>query len=229
MSSSDHETLRADVAGHALATLEPEERARFEAHPAGCATCRAELARLAPAAALVAEAGRPLPADLAGLREWTLHAVERAAGAVEPAPASDNGAFTAEPSPAVAPGLRRRRSRRPSRSHGPPFALAAAAVAAVLAVLVVGRGLRAQTCRAEIPARSRRSRASRRPAVTRRRSSTSTSPASAASSTSTRTTCRSSPSAGTTSCGSSARATGRVPRTASRPAPSTPTRTGGPR
>ncbi len=62
-----------DVAAYALGTLDPAERAAFEAHLEGCAACREELALLAPAARALQGAAPPDVAP-AGLRARTMEA-----------------------------------------------------------------------------------------------------------------------------------------------------------
>jgi len=131
---SEHDELRADIAGYALGALEPGERARFEQHLAGCAACRAELAELGPVAAQLA---RPeVPAMPSDLRERTLAAVARSA-----AEAGAPGA-AAEPESAARPASARPRTGRLrrllDRPHGARFAFATAALAALLAALAVG-------------------------------------------------------------------------------------------
>ena len=108
-----------DVAGYALSTLDPEERAEFEAHLRDCDACRSELAAIAPVARLAAEAP-PLPPLPPDLKARTLLAVERAAGRPPERPAG---------------------RRRLPHLRLPRLVLPTAAVAALLLtlVLVLGR------------------------------------------------------------------------------------------
>jgi hypothetical protein len=66
MTTRDHDRLAEDAAAYVLGALEPAERAEFEAHLADCADCRAEVARLSPTVAAMAEAVEPAapPASL---------------------------------------------------------------------------------------------------------------------------------------------------------------------
>jgi anti-sigma factor RsiW len=58
---SEHDELRGWAAAYVLGALEPDERARFEAHLGSCERCRAETTELAPLPGLLA---RVDPADL---------------------------------------------------------------------------------------------------------------------------------------------------------------------
>ena len=60
--TSDHDAIREQLPDAALDLLSPEERARLEAHLAGCPACAEELAELRDAAAAVSLAA-PLPPD----------------------------------------------------------------------------------------------------------------------------------------------------------------------
>ncbi len=110
------------TAGYALDALEPEERGAYEAHLAGCAQCRQELASFweTTEALAVAASG---PAPSAALRERILADVR------------------AEPPQNVVP-LEPRRARR--------AAPALAAVAAVAAVVALGIGLWASSLSSDL-------------------------------------------------------------------------------
>ncbi len=64
------------AAPYALGALDPEERARFEAHLAGCAVCRGEVQSLREVAALLANTV-PAATPPAALRERILRAAHR--------------------------------------------------------------------------------------------------------------------------------------------------------
>jgi anti-sigma-K factor RskA len=110
------------TAGYALDALEPEERSAYEAHLAGCAQCRQELASFwETTEALAVAASGPPPS--AALRERILADVR------------------AEPPQNVVP-LEPRRARR--------AAPALAAAAAVAAVVALGIGLWASTLSSDL-------------------------------------------------------------------------------
>lgn len=72
----DHAIPHPDLAGYALGALEPEEADEFEAHLAGCGTCRAELRELGSLHALLAKTPPQLQIP-AGLETRTFAAIER--------------------------------------------------------------------------------------------------------------------------------------------------------
>src|SRR5689334_5647104 len=79
MPESDPGIPHVDLGGYVLGKLEPWERARFERHLAGCATCRRELEELRRMAALLDEA--PAPVDVPeGLESRVLGAIAREPG-----------------------------------------------------------------------------------------------------------------------------------------------------
>jgi hypothetical protein len=81
-----HETRRDDVAAYVLGALEPAEAAAFERHLDDCADCRAEVARLSPAVAAVAESVEP--ADPPPSLKRSLMATVEAESRETPEPAS---------------------------------------------------------------------------------------------------------------------------------------------
>lgn len=107
----------AEVATYVLGMQAPDERAAFEQHLSGCASCQSELAELEPAVGLLRDAA---PADVPppSLQARTLLAIEREA------------AETAEPA--------RERPHRRRRSWLPRLALAGAAAVAIAAAGLVG-------------------------------------------------------------------------------------------
>ena len=109
----------ADVAGYALGSLNPHERARFEAHLQACAACRAELAELGEVADLLALAP-PAAAPPPDLEARALAAVRRAADEAR------------APAPAPPPATLRR------RGWAPRLGLGALAVAAIAGAFVLG-------------------------------------------------------------------------------------------
>lgn len=124
-----------DVAAYLLGTLEPDERARVEAHLEGCERCRFEAASLRDAVTLLQESAPPTTPPT-GLGARTLLAVERAARADEPAP-EPRPAPETRPASRLAPAPGRGRGRR-GRGR---LALALAGVAAVAAAGGVGLGI----------------------------------------------------------------------------------------
>jgi hypothetical protein len=68
-----------DVAGYAMGSLSPDERAAFAEHLAQCESCRRELQDLMPAVGLLGLVDPELPEPPPGLEARTLLAVERAA------------------------------------------------------------------------------------------------------------------------------------------------------
>ncbi len=77
--------LHADVAGHVLGILTPEEVMAFEAHLSGCAECRNEVAELSGLGELLAKAAPPVDVPR-HLEDRTFAAIERAAEADEGRP-----------------------------------------------------------------------------------------------------------------------------------------------
>jgi anti-sigma-K factor RskA len=69
----DHDEIRELTAAYALDALDPDERAEFEEHLAGCESCREEVAVLSSAAAALAIAAPPVDPPPA-LRERILDA-----------------------------------------------------------------------------------------------------------------------------------------------------------
>jgi len=109
-----------DLAGFVLGTLDRAEEAAFEAHLAGCSSCRAEAAELSDLGRPFRSPGPPVPLP-AGLEQRTLAAVRSAATA----PASQ----PQEPGPRIVTPLRPGRRR---------FALALVSAAAAAAVVTAG-------------------------------------------------------------------------------------------
>lgn len=68
MSGADHTRSSEDLAAYLLGALSPEEAAEFERHAEGCASCRAEMRRLAPAVDVLPETVERQEAP-AGLRD----------------------------------------------------------------------------------------------------------------------------------------------------------------
>ena len=113
------EAIHTEVAAYALGLLEPGEVARFEQHQAGCESCRAELAELAPAARALSLAG-PADEPPADLQTRTFMAIEREAGSRVMAPAAPS------------------RPARPRRRLALRLAFTGLTVAAVAAAALIG-------------------------------------------------------------------------------------------
>jgi anti-sigma-K factor RskA len=112
-----------DVAGYALGRLEPDERARFEAHLSSCEQCRRDLAEF-EGTVRVLRISAPREEPAAGLEARTFLAVERAA-------AEDEAARAAQ--------VVRRRPMRRRLSLG-VVGVAALAAAFALGILIESRG-----------------------------------------------------------------------------------------
>ena len=137
-----HGELIESAASYALGALDDEERAQFEAHLAGCAECRSELASYREVAVALAH---PVPTSAIPRSGALRDRILREAREVRPittAPrtdASPNGGATRPSVPSVAPV----RLRTPLL----PWAVAAAAIAAALAFAFIGRGEREKEAR----------------------------------------------------------------------------------
>lgn len=92
----DQESAHADLGGYVLGLLEADELVAFEAHLAGCAACRDEIAELSGLAELLDQAAPPVDVP-SHLEDRTFAAIERAA--------EDDGVAVIP----VADGARRRR------------------------------------------------------------------------------------------------------------------------
>jgi anti-sigma-K factor RskA len=72
---AEQSTPHTDLGGYILGVLEPDEAAAFEAHLAGCETCRRDVEELAGVPALLDRAAPAVDVP-AGLRERTFAAIE---------------------------------------------------------------------------------------------------------------------------------------------------------
>jgi anti-sigma-K factor RskA len=115
-SMSDPASPHVEVAAYLLGKLEADEAAAFEAHLAGCADCRRQLAELRSLPELLATATPAIPLPDA-LRDRTLAVVRQAAARAEPAPAAEVPVSAAE-------------AAHPGAAAGAPMAHGATRVAA---------------------------------------------------------------------------------------------------
>jgi anti-sigma-K factor RskA len=127
------ENLHLLTGAYVLHALDPDERAAFEAHLAGCAQCRAEVRELAAAAARLGAADEVAPPER--LRADVLAEVAR----TPQEPAADGAASADELA-----------VRREGRSRRTAWLAVAAAVVAVLALVLGGLLVQARSDRATL-------------------------------------------------------------------------------